>query len=646
MRNFSLQINDLESAFESTVGAVVTLSHCERLLATPSWGTVTLDKFPNGISCHFVSVDSDSETQKITLWVDGEYRLEKAAAGGWLLVPAMQEKPFLWVPSPPTQRVVEENGRILRESEASPASLHVTPNRPTATFIQHHNWRFDVTVWYLPETVVDELRQSAPFETAPIELWGSHTQYEKPADLYIHLVSGWIYENRYAWPHNRRICSENDAHALYVALSALHQSSGKAIYRLLKLQTVLAVIARQSEDGSWRHGEWTDHMERHFRLHCSAMHLLMDYLAEEKDETTRSTLARAAAFISQQHDQLNCGIWFLHDELEKSAQGMAEAPFRSLKNNAFGKSESNMLVLNTQLDTSIALHRYARLTGDPTYRKLVSSAAQATRTVLSARPADWLYRPLLNAIALTLIPTRVAKTLPLPVRAFKRIAWKYLVPLLPYMKQHFPRLVFPGGYIDREVSLDLFANVYLSINLMDLLRYYRETGERMALDVALDGIRFGQRLRIWERWLELPNKAYACGFWTEALYHLCLLDPKDRHFYWLFRSVLVLEGHARGISPSLFGTNCEAISSDQQLPIRYPSLDGIRIINLSAGNSYRILMINTTESDLTLPRELFSEMGAIDWSLAPFDTVLPGKPEKLLAETCLKISSQFVEDRQ
>ena len=96
-------------------------------------------------------------------------------------------------------------------------------------------WTLDAVVWKLDDpALIDELMELAPVETQGYFLLGSHTRYGQPADLYRHLIHGWVYEDRYAWPHKRRICSENDAHALHLIFSGLQHATGKRIYGLLK----------------------------------------------------------------------------------------------------------------------------------------------------------------------------------------------------------------------------------------------------------------------------------------------------------------------------------------------------------------------------------------------------------------------------
>ncbi len=601
-----------------------------------------LDNISGSVCCLFLRTDPIDDVTSYRFSIQGKFEIQSISSGGWLVYDKFNStQPRYWIPVLPKDRRLDKDAHIIEESDAEITGLEISSDH--LSFIISGKNNLDLIIFeFKPEAYqyLDELLDIKNIETMPIFLWGSHTQYTRPANLYRYLIHGYIYDTRFAWPNHWKICSENDAHALYVSLCGMQGCTAKKIYGLLKKQIVLSVLDRQCDDGSWRHGEWTDHMEHHFRLHCSAMHLLMDALDEHDDDTIKKALKKAAGFISLQHDKLDCGAWFYHDELEKSEEGMDEAPFRYLKSNAFGKSQSNMLVLNTQLDTFVALTRYCRLTGDRQYDELLKSAAVATGVVLSAHPADWLYRPVFKSIELTLLPTDIASRLPVHMRIIKRLAWKYLIPLVPRIKQRYSRLVFPGGYVDRELSLNIFAHDYLSINLMDLLRYYRMTLDENVLSVALDTIRFGQRTKIWERWQELHGKEYASGFWTEALYHLCLLKPDNRHHLWLYKSALFLEEHDHGFPPSLLGANCEAIPISEQVPTPDIGEKCIRTINLSVGGCREFLFINITRKTVILSPGHLNAVRDLTWSSYPFDSAFDGLPVEIPAFGCFRATSR------
>jgi len=508
-----------------------------------------------GADCVFFRADAAP-----SLRLDGTYALQRCTAGGWLLHSRDSAAPSYWLPAPATLRRVSAQGHILEERSAEWGDFDLDSGGVKIAFEAiPEGWTLDAVIWRLGDsTLLEELQTLAPIETQGYFLLGSHTRYGQPADMYRHLIHGWVYEDRYAWPHKRRICSENDAHALYLIFSGLERTTGKRIYGLLKTQLLLSVLSRQSEDGGFRHGEWTDGMESHYRLHCSAMHLMLDALSEADDPVVRTALARGMHFISDKHDNTVIGAWFYHDELELTEAGMNGAPFKWLPGQALGKSTHNMLVLNTHLDILIALDRYRQLSGDAQYAPLVDSGVKSAHAVLSLRSAEWLYRLLFSAINLTLLPTAQAMRLPLWQRMWKRIGWQVFIPNLYRIKNRFPRLVMPGGYVDRHLGLGSWAFHYHTVNLMDLVRARRRFGGTQFDVVISEAAQFAQASGVRGRWKELRYERYALGFWAEALWHLCGEFPDHVEYRgWYEEACADLGFMNMGLPPSSLGGNAE-----------------------------------------------------------------------------------------
>lgn len=566
-----------------------------------------------------------------TMGMDGHFQITKCAAGGWLLKSRTPEGSSYWLPIGTLARRLDANGHILDERPADPINLDLGDNGASATWHDiPAGYVLDTVIWRLDDaSLIDELQALSPIESHAHFLLGSHTCYSKPADLYVHLIHGWVYERNYAWPHKRKICSENDAHALYLLFCGLEKATGKTLYRLFKQQLLLSVLSRQDADGGFRHGEWTDDMEAHYRLNASALHMMLDSLAEVPDATIQTAADRLAAYLAKQTDQLDLGTWFLHDALEQSEADMNRAPFRWVRSRALGKRPSNMLVLNTQLDTSVGLRRHGALSDDARHAELLASADAATAAVLRLDTAPWLYRPLMGLIGLTLLPTPRAQALPLPLRLLKRITWKYLLPRLPDIKSRFPRLVMPGGYIDRELSLRTWAHHYLSVNLMDLARYRRSSGNAAIDPVIHACAQFAVDSGILERWAELRYEKYALGFWAEALYHLCRIYPEaERYRAWMIQAVLLLDATEQGLPPSLLGANAEAVAPQDQFPCPIPANCHLRIVNLGDRGRPELIVVNPTDTPVGLawhtppdaalswPGESVPARGAL-WGRAP-----------------------------
>ncbi|MFN3920707.1 MAG: hypothetical protein ACK4JF_10550, partial [Methylohalobius sp.] len=494
---------------------------------------------------------------------------------------------------------------ILEERNIAFSSLCLNSRGITLFLDPPPGFVVDVVFWRLSPPLKNDLLCLYPIEVQAYFLWGSHTRYTQPADLYLHLIYGWVYENRSCWPKYWRICSENDAHALYVLFCGLERATGKVLYRLFKQQLLLSVLHRQAEDGGFYHGEWTDEMESHFRLVASAAHLLMDALAEYQDPTIEQALVKVTDFLSQQHDRLDCGIWFLHDSLEKSKEAMQKSPFSWLPSRAFGKSVSNMLVLNTHWDISLALARAAQLL-HRLKLELVEQANQATLAVLAARPGELWYRLAFALIALSFLPTARAASLPLWRRALKRLGWKYLIPNFHRLKQSIPRLVMPGGYLDRALSLKGISSAYQAINVMDLARLQARFPKLELSPYLHAAIEFTYTSGLWQRWQEEDKNRYALGFWAEALRWICLKDPDFRWRARLAETMVCLARLELGQPPSLLGGNAEAgmkapFWQAKSIP------QGALVADLSGPDKQELMLVNPTARFLSI------EAGLLRW---------------------------------
>jgi hypothetical protein len=575
----------------------ISLSDATRSTYDFSGGQIIVDRFDMA-SCAFLRIKAG---QSLKLVSQQSYSFQQSLAGGFLGTSAT-EKHQLWIVDLPKKRLINPDKSIQSEEPITLSGLSWDEKNGFSFELSgFEDTVIDLVIWNFDYSAAEEFVSSLPLESYGYFLWGSHGCVNKPADLYRHLIHGAIYDLRYSWPHKKKCFSENEAHALYTVFSGLEKTTGKTIYRYFQQQLVLSLIQRQSDDGGWYHGMWTDGSECHYRLHTSGVHLLMDEFQRTGCPRVKTALQKAVAFLSKTTDQLDCGTWFLHDSLELSEQAMNTGPFKWIADKTLGKSVSNMLVLNTHLDTTIALNRYGRITGDNQYQDLVVSALNSTRAVLALRTADWLYKPLFWAIGLTMLPTEKASQLPLPIRAIKRFAWQYLIKKMPDIKTRFPRLVMPNGYIDRELSLRTWAVAYQTINLMDLSRHaysFPQAFDESILDKAME---FTQTSGLIKRYREFsPDNRYSAGFWSEALYYRCLTKPDMKYRQWLAEAMLECNDLGFGMAPSLLGSNGEAILPAEQYTLPIPDNKEILLANLSKANAIELLLVNSSNETVIL----------------------------------------------
>lgn len=570
-----------------------------------------LDRFPGvaGASCCFVRLQRGA-ARTISFIAQGAYLLEACPSGGWLLKAAQAESASYWLPQAPMLRTLDDCGHITAERPASVAGLSASTTRMVVKLQLPADWCLDWVCWRFESNasdVLDSLQCPISLETRRYFLWGSKVNFQLPADVYLYLLHGHVYTNDFVWPRKWKFCSEIDAYGLYLALHGLELATKKRLYGLLKQQILYSVIARQARDGGWHQGEWTDLMESHYRLHNSAMLMLEAALEEEAEETVRQALQRAAAFLASCTDQTDIGLWFLHDSLEGSAEAMEEMRKQTntpwIPSRALGKSPTNKLILNTHLDAIVALDRYREITADNQYTGHIESARAAARTLLGLRPAEALYRLLYAAIGLTLLPKADAMRLSFPLRAIKRLTWMYLTPRMHRIKRLFPRLVMPGGLIERHLSPMHYDINYHPVNVMDLARYWRRFPmEDLAgiVDAAVKAVADKQLL---EYWSEAKPRQFAIVVWVDALYHLCTMSPAQAYRGHLAHAMLKTQDAGLGLPPSLLGCDTEVVRQAEQQPCPSPTNPHLMVANLSRGKTTEILVVNPTTGSLKLAWE-------------------------------------------
>ncbi len=590
---------------------------------------IVLDCFlDTTVSCGFIRLLA-VETQDVRFTVKGEYRLSSIQSGGWLLEPQSGHLSAYWIPQPPCLREMDAEGHILSQGKAEITGLQVTDAISLVDIRIPSGYFMDLVIWHIPPkeyNYLTELTTQNVIETQTYFIYGSHTSYKRLADIYLHLIHGSIYENKFSWPKKWKICDELDAYALYLILSALEHTTGKQLYSLVKHQLVFSTLARQADDGGWNHGEWTGYMESHYRLHCGGIHLLLHALEEEYDEVIRTALDKAVAYLLNCVDHTKFGAWFLHDSLEKSVEKMWQSPFSWVYSRALGKSPSNMLVLNTHLDALIALRRYQIVTGEEKFSDLLGSACAATSAVMKLRSAEFMYSWFFNAIYLTLLPEEEARVLPIPLRVIKRLTWKYLMPSLHYIKAYFPRLMMPGGFIDRSLTLKGVSFGYQSVSVWDLIRYVRCFPDEEIEKYLAEALHFTQHSPLRRYWKEPKRRLQnALGFWAEALYHLCMRDESPQFRVWLAEAMLDLEDTGLGQPPSLLGANAETSPVSYRYPCPSPSEPRLRVANLSRQKFCEILAVNPTNEPLNLLWQ-DNRLPIMSWQ-APDGRLLPDRPD-------------------
>lgn len=602
-----------------------------------------------GAQCLFLHVPGTGDAER-RFRLRGVDRVSACRAGGWLAESSANPNACAyWIPQPAAHRSFDQHDRILVDERApllgfctDEEGVSIDLQQVEALALECVVWRFSAA----SKDLVEELKRQTSIESTGVFLWSSQVSVRKPSDVYLQLIRGRVYQGTRAWPRKWKFCCELDAYEMFLWLTGLARSSGKTIYDLLRKQLLLSVIARQASDGGWYHGEWTDQFECHYRFHTGALLLLENALDEWDDPLVSASLARGIEFVCAQTDQTDLGVWFLHDSLEASPEAQDEM-FRQTGKIAkgfgawkpsrmLGKSPANKLILNTHVDTSVALARFARRTGNERLSELAAAALLSTKRLLSLRPAEAIYGLLYRAVKLTMLPATRGASLPLPVRAFKRLVWMYLLPRLYRVKRMMPRLVMPGGYIDRHLSPLHFDGKYHAVNVLDLVRLRRLFSDEPLDDVIDRGIDFvlndGQATLGW--WADEHPRRFAIVVFAEALYQLCMLRPQVVHRHQLARVAIAVHDLGLAMPPSVLGGNSEITPARLQVACPSPTDARLIVINLGRHGHRELLVINPTKQPIDLRWEGEVQL-AVTWTDGSDTPVESGRDLKLAGRTWL-----------
>jgi hypothetical protein len=289
----------------------------------------------------------------------------------------------------------------------------------------------------------------------------------RPLDLWKYLINGSLYDPRSSRRVGKRFKCQQCALAWWNYLRFLGSETGKRAYGLLQDEVAYTVLLDLSEEGEWGHGFWSDEMETHARFHHDGLRLLISQYEKTKDPVWLQAAERGMRFVFKRLvDRLDDGsLWFLHDTLEVNSKHR----FRST---VFGKSPGNSLCINTHVQALTVLHRLWHLVpNDARYEEGFKRGVAALRKVLDHQPGEILYQifgQLFRLYYRNAAPTSIRRR-----RIANAVKRRAVVMLYGWLKRLFPRLVLPGGFIDRDLTLAVASDHYHNTNLKDLLILYR-----------------------------------------------------------------------------------------------------------------------------------------------------------------------------
>jgi hypothetical protein len=324
-----------------------------------------------------------------------------------------------------------------------------------------------------------------------------------PADLWNYYVDGGVFDPRDAG-HGRFRCQQC-AYAWWAYLMSLHRRNGKRHYRSLARAVAWSVCADLSDDGCWRHGFWNDDPEIHSRMFWDGIRVLLSENEEAPQPALLAAAKTAAAFAVQHLSEDLDGdrLWFLHDS-DEGAKPLHVQPA------VIGRSERNSLCLNTHVQALGVLARLRGATDDlGDSGDAYSKGLAALRAALEIECGDGSLSFVDRALPLVLswkIPRNFGE------RILRFLAYRLLGRGYWWARKRSPCLVFPSGYIDRDLGRTLLADEYHIVNLKDLVELHRLDPQSWLGNVIEAGIRFVtsldferalERNPIWAEWADV-----------------------------------------------------------------------------------------------------------------------------------------------
>ena len=161
-----------------------------------------------------------------------------------------------------------------------------------------------------------------------------------------------------------------------------------------------------------------------------------------------------------------------------------------------------------------------------------------------ARPArassrGALYRSLYPAVDFALMPQARREPAACVARHTTCRA-RTCCPRLHKIKRRFPRMVMPGGLIERHLGMPHYDVNYQTVNLMDLVRLWRRFPDDDFADVVQAAVKAVRDTSLLKHWTESKQKQ-ALGYWLEALYHLYTLTSAPEYRQYLAEGILIAE---------------------------------------------------------------------------------------------------------
>lgn len=400
----------------------------------------------------------------------------------------------LWFPCAPMLALFDQHGRVKRQSGTATIEISTTSD---VTRLLVNTICDSEQELCIPFVVVTGQRQAFEEELQDLSRM-AHPPIIKsewfvarsPIDLWKHLIDGEVFDPRPSRQGGGRFVCQQCAYAWWSYLQWLHRSTGMGILRVLAREIAWSVRVGLLKHGEWSHGFWCEPPETHMRFVFDGLQLLISEAEVLGEGEWIDDAAKAmGSVIRTRTDTLDGDeLWFLHDSLEVDRSASAKGP------SVLGSTRGNTLCLNTHVQALTILQRLLsrpdELRSDfleDAYRR----GLDALKRILMLRPAEPLYELIGNCV----VPAVTSKLQSgfssklirfLFFRVLRRLYWR--------ARRVYPRIVYPNGFIERDMTSAMLADDYHVLNLKDLLALYEGDPQPWLEPVIQNGVGFLFRL--------------------------------------------------------------------------------------------------------------------------------------------------------
>lgn len=291
---------------------------------------------------------------------------------------------------------------------------------------------------------------------------------DSPAQVWDALVDGDVYDPRPSVVGRGRFRCQQCASAWWSYLNVTSHVGQFDLLSVLATEIAWSVRNQLDEPGAWRHGFWYEEPETHLRFFNDGIGLLLGEAEISGDRLWAESAEKATEqLIRNYSDELDGGgLWFLHDSLEANgAPPPNPAP-------DLGQASSNTLCLNTHVQALTMLIRLSMQQDAPSCihtMKVYRRGLKALRFVLKLDSAPVAYR-WLGAFVRPAVESKGRNGL--CARVTRVFAFRILPRFYWWMRRQFPRIAYPNGFLERDMTSSMMADDYHVLNLKELLILY------------------------------------------------------------------------------------------------------------------------------------------------------------------------------